>query len=421
MLKRPVAVAVMSAALPLLVLPAMPAAAVPNPDVPVLGITPAESTVPVDVTVKGSCPAIGEGSLGEPLYPSSARLAFPAVGVTSQDISLDAGGEFQQSFSLPGTLVPGRYGATLFCDSSESEIAAEVTVLPPEIPASLTLDRDSAQVGQEVTATGTCPLPSEGTDLRVNDETVGNAGVDPDTGEFGPVVFSVPQVGLGPALVSTSCGGSAPLTVVVAPTAPTTPPVTTPLTPPVTTTPGTTPSTAGPVTPSTTTSPSTTGPGTPGRTTTSTGPTDSRIPVPDLTGLTEAEAIKKLGVSLVLGNPTGADGRIQNQDPPPGTLVEPASAVTVLLGDVPKPSFLPLLLVGVLIAAMIGALFYSDRLRRRRHRERRWVDSQVRTDVRAHEAEVSAVPDSVPGLDLRLEVRRDPARLQFQEVGDVHD
>ena len=420
MLKRPVAVAVMSAALPLLVLPAMPAAAVPNPDVPVLGITPAESTVPVDVTVKGSCPAIGEGSLGEPVYPTSARLTFPAADVTSEDVTLDSGGEFQQSLVLPETLQPGRYGATLFCDSSESEITAEVTVLPPEIPASLTLDRDSAQVGQEVTATGTCPLPSEGTDLRVNDETVGNAGVDPDTGEFGPVVFSVPQVGLGPARVSTSCGGSAPLTVVVAPTAPTTPPVTTPVTTPVTPPPGTTPSTAGPATPSTITPRSTTGPNTPGRTT-SAGPTDSRIPVPDLTGLTEAEAIKKLGSSLVLGNPTGADGRVQNQDPPPGTLVEPASAVTVLLGDVPKPSFLPLLLVAVLVVAVIGALFYSDRLRRRRHRERRWVDSQVRTDVRAHEAEVSAVPDSVPGLDLRLEVRRDPARLQFQEVGDVHD
>jgi hypothetical protein len=142
--------------------------------------------------------------------------------------------------------------------------------------------------------------------------------------------------------------------------------------------------------------------------------------VPDLSGLTEAEVIVALGDRLTLGNPTGGTGRVSGQVPAPGTLVEPASAVSVVLAGEAQASRLPLVLVAVVVGAMIGALVYTERLRRRHAREKRWVDSDVRTEMQAKELQLPAVPaHSVPGLELRLEVRREPDRLEFQEVGDA--
>jgi hypothetical protein len=136
------------------------------------------------------------------------------------------------------------------------------------------------------------------------------------------------------------------------------------------------------------------------------------IRVPDLRGLTEDEVISSLGDLLVLANPTGEDGRVTRQSPPPGTLVEPASAVTVLLDDPPPPSRLPLLLVAALVVAAIAGLVAADHLRRRRVREGRWLDEQVRAELRPQKAVPSVVPDhAVPGTGLRLEVHRTPARL----------
>jgi hypothetical protein len=393
----------MTTALAVLVLPVTVAIAAPIIGSPELDVTPSETEVPADVTVAGSCPATGyDESLEEFVYPSSAQLTFAAAGVESQTVTLDGAGAFEQSFSLPAALVPERYWVTLSCDNTSVEDSVIVLPTPEGPEPSLLLDRDSASVGEEVTARGTCPRPTRATDLRVNDRTVDTVRVDPDTGEFGPVPFAVPAVDVGSAIVSTTCGGSRRLTVILAapsPTASTPPPPSTRPTTPPTTNSTIDPTTAGP--------PAT--------------PTDTRIPVPDLTGLTEAEAIEKLGDSLVLGNPTGDDGRIREQDPPPGTLVEPASAVTVRLGEVdPESSTFPLLLLGLLVGAMVAGLLYSDRLRRRRSRERRWVDSQIRTDVRLHEADVDDVPDHVAGLDVRVVVSRDPVWLLFEEVGDVH-
>jgi hypothetical protein len=132
--------------------------------------------------------------------------------------------------------------------------------------------------------------------------------------------------------------------------------------------------------------------------------------VPDLTGLTEDEAVATLGDQLVLGNRTGRDGRIERQVPAPGALVEPASAVTVVL-DEPAPNLLWLIVPAVLVLTLTGGLV-AERVRRRRVRERRWIEDQVRTDVRPQVAAVSDVPGhAVPGVDLRVEVHRDPARL----------
>jgi hypothetical protein len=128
--------------------------------------------------------------------------------------------------------------------------------------------------------------------------------------------------------------------------------------------------------------------------------------------MTEAEVIAALADRLVLGNPTGEDGRVQEQRPAPGTLVEPASAVTVVLEEPPPPNLLWLLIPAVLVLAMVGALVARERVRRRRVREERWIEEQVRTSTQPQPAVLSGVPDdAVPGIDLRLEVRRDPARL----------
>jgi hypothetical protein len=138
------------------------------------------------------------------------------------------------------------------------------------------------------------------------------------------------------------------------------------------------------------------------------------ILVPDLRGLTEDQVIASLGDLLVLANPTGDDGRVRRQSPPPGTLVKPASAVTVLLDapPPPSPSRLPLVLLALAVVAAVAGLVAAGHLRRRRIREQRWLDDEVRMELRPQQAVPSVVPDhAVPGTDLRLEVHRTPARL----------
>jgi PASTA domain len=136
------------------------------------------------------------------------------------------------------------------------------------------------------------------------------------------------------------------------------------------------------------------------------------ILVPDLRGLTEDQVISSLGDLLVLANPTGDDGRVRRQSPPPGTLVEPASAVTVVLDGPPAASRLPLLLLGLFVTAAVAGMVAANHVRRRRSREKRWLDEQVRTDLQPQKAVLSVVPEhAVPGIDLRLEVHRNPARL----------
>jgi hypothetical protein len=189
---RPVALAVVTAAaLAGLAGPAAPwSAAAPNPFDAALDASPSETAVPATVVVTGSCPATNVDSVESDVvyqYPSSATLSFPAAGVESQDVALDPGGEFRESFGLPGTLVPGQYTVTLSCIEDESRTDDSVTVLPPPEPlgpATLSLDRFAGEVGDTVSATGTCPS-EDSVELFFADVAVGNAPVDSSTDAFG--------------------------------------------------------------------------------------------------------------------------------------------------------------------------------------------------------------------------------------------
>jgi PASTA domain len=378
-----------------------------------LTVTPPTATAPLKaVTLSGECAGIEIEETEQNYiirYPTMLRVTMVGQQGLFKDIPLEDGRFSDKTFNLPDGLPPGDYefSAQLRPEAPDSQAAglhftpcdptATLTILPPEVPATVNLDPDRGEVGGTVTATGTCPVSSEVVTVYFGEDSVGSAAVAPDTGQFGPVDFTVPNVDLGPVTVATDCGAEQTFTV----TLPTTPRMTT--TPPTTTAPSPTP------TP-------------PVKTVTTDG---VQIVVPDLAGLTEPEVIAALGDRLRLANPTGGTGRVSSQVPPPGTLVEPASAVSVVLASDPDPdresSWLPLVLVAVAVAVMVAALVSFERLRRRHAREKRWLDSDVRTELQAEESELPAGPDrSVPGLDVRLGVRRDPARLEFQEVSDAH-
>ena len=139
-------------------------------------------------------------------------------------------------------------------------------------------------------------------------------------------------------------------------------------------------------------------------------PPDGRIVVPDLTGLTPEEAAAQLGDQLTLDT-RGDEGTVQEQIPAPGTLVEPASAVTVVLAPDGSTNLAWLLVPAVLVLALAGGLA-AKQAHQRRVREERWLDEQVRTETVPRVAALSGVPRRpVRGVDLRLEVHRHPARL----------
>jgi hypothetical protein len=307
-------------------------------------------------------------------------------------------GEFDPvDFDVPA-VGTGGHAVTTDCGG-----AASFDVLPVGvIPATLELDPAQGKLGVDVTATGTCPLDHSDVTLFLDDRTVATTDGDPETGEF-QVVF--PMLGLeGPThTVTTSCGATEEFTVLFP-------------------------------------SPSTSrvGPGTGGGQGTSTAPRGRpnrprsqlptptaidtpqglRIVVPDLTGLTEDEVITALGDQLTLDQRTGGPGVVTRQLPLPGTLVEPASEVSILLAE-PEVAALqsgtnrfPLAVVTILVGALISALLFGDRVRRRHARERRWVDTDVRTELETAEPALPDVPDgSAPGLDVRLELHRDPKHL----------
>ena len=144
--------------------------------------------------------------------------------------------------------------------------------------------------------------------------------------------------------------------------------------------------------------------------------------MPDLTGLTEAEAIVALGGQLVLANPTGDVGRVARQDPPPFAQVRPGTPVTIVLEAAalePASSWPPIAVGGIGLGALLVLLAaaLAARAVRRRRRERRWLSERVAVDPAASHLQVSEAPQGqVPGLDVELAVRRDGPRLQ--EVGD---
>jgi hypothetical protein len=281
------------------------------------------------------------------------------------------------------------------------------------IPATLELDPARGKLGVDVTASGTCPLDHPAVTLFLDDGPVAQKAAAAKTGAF-EIVF--PMLGVeGPVhTVTTSCGASEKFTVLFP--APSTDPA------------GAAPRTGGQAgVPGVGQRPNRPRSELPTPTPVDT-PQGLRIRVPDLTGLTEDEVITALGNQLTLANRTGALGVVTRQLPLPGTLVEPASQVSILLGELELAaresgtSLFPLAVLVLLVGALIGAILSGERVRRRRARERRWVDTDVRTELTTAEPALQDVPDeSAPGLDVRLQLRREPEDLTFQEVGRAHD
>jgi hypothetical protein len=85
-------------------------------------------------------------------------------------------------------------------------------------------------------------------------------------------------------------------------------------------------------------------------------PGPASVVVPDLRGLTEAEAVAVLEYSaLRLENPSGAEGIVNGQDPPPGTLVQVGTPVALVLTASEAAAATEQSLIGQ-ITALIGAL-----------------------------------------------------------------
>jgi hypothetical protein len=151
---------------------------------------------------------------------------------------------------------------------------------------------------------------------------------------------------------------------------------------------------------------------------------DSTIPpqlvaVPDLTGLTPEEAGATVAAAgLALGNGADGAGKVQAQDPAPGTLVPVGTAVTLTLASSPPTPWWPVAaaVLALLLAVASGA-FKSTRPRR----DRRWLRKHMRLvpgaasapefDVREPRTEQAA-----PTLVVRLQPRANGGMQVLEEV-----
>jgi hypothetical protein len=344
---------------------------------PELVVEPSAAVAPTTVQLSGRCDVVTD-EYGD-WTPETVTISLEPTGASrTQDVAAD--GSFAGPFPVPAGAAVGEQTFRTDCDGE-----TPFTVLPAP---TLELSPVSGRVGSEVTASGTCRQAEveRDPDVLLDGTTLVTAVLDDVSGRFGPVTFPVPEgTGLGPQEFTTSCGGSSTFTVVPAPSPPTVPPTTPP------------------------------------------GGGEELVVVPDLTGLTEQEAIAALGSALALANPTGAEGRVVRQDPPPGSRVPAGTVVTVALepasaerADEPVPT--AAIVVGGLVLAgllvWLGTALHIGRGSRRVGRERRWLDEHV--DVAASPADplLSDPPTGpVPGLHLDLEVVREPGEGPLHTVG----
>jgi hypothetical protein len=390
--------ALIAVALVLLALPPSVPAAVADPLS--LSVTPSRAVPPEAVLVSGAC--AGESDPDGQVYPASAWLRILELDDPEQEMGLTADGVLTSTpVKLPTELGAGDFTFQLRCpglfaDSKDTFTTDVFTALPAP---SLGIDPVRGPTGTKVSASGTCPLAQgaralpASVDLRFDGATVAVAPVDGTTGEFGPTSLLVPENADGPAhAVTTSCdGGPATFSLVAAPVIDPTP-STTPTTPP------TTPPVVTPV----------------------------PVAVPDLSGLTGAEALVALTrAGLVLTEPGTDDGTVRGQEPGPGTLVLAGSSVRIVLGSPPppaSPSGWVVLGGGVaLLAALVAAAVGAQRAGRRRARERRWVQEHVVPALEPRGSRVSAPELPVPAIDVHLEVRPGATRTQLQEVGHARE
>jgi beta-lactam-binding protein with PASTA domain len=167
-------------------------------------------------------------------------------------------------------------------------------------------------------------------------------------------------------------------------------------------------------------------------------PSAAPVTVPDLRGLTRAEAqsaVQAAGLTLTASGPD--DGRVAAQDPAASTEVQPGTAVTVTLrvelaASTPAPStaapvppqgvepWVPVVMVtggGALLLLVLLLLVFL--LRARGGRRPRWVRANVRAVARpapfaAPEVRLSG---SAPTRTVRVRTRADAGSHEFEEVG----
>ncbi|HEU4541996.1 MAG TPA: PASTA domain-containing protein, partial [Jiangellaceae bacterium] len=142
------------------------------------------------------------------------------------------------------------------------------------------------------------------------------------------------------------------------------------------------------------------------------------VAVPDLTGLTLEDAGATVAAAgLALGNGADGDGKVQAQDPAPGTLVPVGTAVTLTLASSTETPWWPVAATVALLLAVASAAFKSTRPRR----DRRWLRKHMRLvpgtasapefDVREPRTEQAA-----PTLVVRLQPRADAGMQVLEEV-----
>lgn len=293
-------------------------------------VPPAVGSGGATVTVDGECPGepvIGLVASDEVFYPSKLEISLvrkvDGERFASEEFTVGNGGTFRDDFPLPAELPDGEYAFVvgllppeaddLFWDGWTCDTSADLA-----IGSVLKLSAPSVVAGGEVRATGTCPVTTGSVTVLLAEQQLRSGPVDPVTGTFGPLSFSVPAgAKAGPAQIDSSCGGHAPLLIEEAPV--TSQP------------PSSDPPTSDPATSPSVTSSS---PGTAGPQVTSaspTGPTDEVVEVPRLIDLSEDEARAKLGKDLLL-NPSGEGDTVESQSPRAGSLVPRGSTVDVTLG-----------------------------------------------------------------------------------------
>lgn len=332
---------------------------------PMLGVDPDHGVAGTPVRVSGSCPRVDDPDGA--FFPSQTLLTVEDV--TTETVDLDDVGMFTRfPVDLPDDLAPG---VVKFATGCDGEATFEVLPAP-----TLELAPDSAGPGADVVVTGTCPSGSTAPRLFLDGRFLGTVVLDQRTGEIGPTTVVVPDdTAPGDREVTTSCDGQATLTVPLVP------------------------------------SPTTTVP-----------PAETLVTVPDLRGLTEVEVVDALAGQLVLANPTGAEGTVVDQDPPPGAQVRPGTPVQIELREAaaaePAEAWSPVVLVGGVSALLVLlAAVMATRAALRRRRERRWLREHVAVAPAGAYLQLSDAPRGpVPGLEVDLEIRREPARWGAPEV-----
>lgn len=365
------------AGLPLAVclgLTAGPAAAVPDPVTPRLTVEPGRTVAGSTVVVDGSCPALPpvEDPPDDPVelrapveFPSATDLSWEIGGLT---VKLDQGGEFVEPVAVvvPVDAEPRGYTVTTGCGGAQTlEVLAApaLDVVPAE-----------AVRGQTVVVSGTCPAPPTPVPVFLDGEETTVVPEQPD-GLFEDVAIGIPEdASAGGHTVTTSCGGSDTVTVLV------------PVDPP-------------PDDPD--------DPDEPGKPEDPEDP-DDLVPVPNLEGLTAGTAGRVLEAQgLLLAGVEGDRGVVTAQDPAPLTMVRAGTGVRVeLAADDGSFPFLPAAGGGGLLLLLLAATPLSVH-RRRLRRERRWLDRDVRvTPGRPEPLPGAPLTGPAPGLDVRIEAHR---------------